>query len=62
MLATGQPSLASRPTFGCSQLAGEFAGREAVLAQLARSGELSGGTYRVAVEDVMASDSHACVL
>jgi uncharacterized protein len=49
-------------TAGCSQLAGEFAGREAVLAQLARSGELSGGTYRVAVEHVMASDSHACVL
>jgi uncharacterized protein len=49
-------------TPGRSRLAGELAGREAVLAQLARSSELSGGTYRVAVEDVMASDAHASVL
>lgn len=49
-------------TPGRSQLAGEFVGREAVLEQLARSGELSGGTYRVAVEDVLASDAHASVL
>lgn len=49
-------------TPGRSRLAGEFSGREAVLAQLARSGDLSGGTYRVAVEDAMASDRRASVL
>jgi ketosteroid isomerase-like protein len=49
-------------TPGRSQLAGRFAGREAVLAQLVRSAELSGGTYRVAVEDIMASDARASVL
>jgi ketosteroid isomerase-like protein len=49
-------------TPGRSQLAGEFVGRKAVLAQLARSSELSGSTYRVTVEDVLASDARASVL
>jgi hypothetical protein len=37
-------------------------GRDAVLRQLRRSAELSDGTYRIAVEDVMASDRHVTVL
>lgn len=49
-------------TPGQSLLAGSWAGREAVLAQLSRSAELTAGTYRVEVEDVMASDRHATVL
>ncbi len=49
-------------TPGSSQLAGEFVGRDAVLAQLGRSAQLTDGTYRVEVEEIMPGDHHASVL
>lgn len=55
------PSVTSH-TPGRNALAGTARGRDAVLGQLRRSAELSNGTYRVVVEDVMASDRHAAVL
>ena len=49
-------------TPGSSLLAGDPAGRDAVLAQLGRSRELSGGTYAIEVLDVLAGDHHAAVV
>lgn len=49
-------------TPGRSQLAGEHVGRDAVLAHLSHSAELSEGSYRIEIEDIMASDRHASVL
>jgi ketosteroid isomerase-like protein len=49
-------------TAGRSRLAGRRVGVGAVLSQLARSSELSGGTYRIEVEDIAAGEDHAVVL
>lgn len=49
-------------TPGSSLLAGSPAGRDAVLVQLGRGRELSGGTYRIEVLDVLAGDHHAAVV
>jgi len=49
-------------TPGRSQLAGTASGREAVIAQLGKSRELSGGTYRITVEDTLGGEAHAAVV
>ncbi|MDQ3725856.1 MAG: nuclear transport factor 2 family protein [Actinomycetota bacterium] len=49
-------------TPGSSELAGEYVGRDAVLAQLGRSHQLTEGTYRIEVEEIMSGDRHATVL
>lgn len=64
-LATIDAALAPEVTWttpGRNLLAGTYEGRDAVLAQLARSGELTGGTYATEVRDVLASDAHVAVL
>jgi uncharacterized protein len=43
---------------GRSQLAGEYAGVDAVLGFFGRTMELTGGTFRVDVHDVVANDEH----
>lgn len=49
-------------TPGSSPLAGTARGRDAVLVQLGRARELSAGTYRIEVEDVLGGDGHAAVV
>jgi ketosteroid isomerase-like protein len=49
-------------TPGESRLAGTVVGREAVVAHLGRSRELSDGTYEVQVEDVLGGDGHAAAV
>lgn len=49
-------------TPGDNALAGTARGRAAVLAQLGRSRELSGGTYRIEVEDWLGGAAHAAVV
>ena len=49
-------------TPGGNLLAGDPEGRDAVLAQLRRSAELTGGTYRVEVLDVLEGVDHAAVV
>jgi hypothetical protein len=43
---------------GRSRLSGEKLGRDATFGYFAQIGELSGGTFRAAVHDVVASDEH----
>lgn len=43
-------------------MAGTHSGREAVLGFLSREFEVSGGTYRVEVHDVLANDEHVVAL
>jgi uncharacterized protein len=45
-------------TPGRGPFAGDHEGRDATLASFAVEHELSGGTYRVAVHDVLTSDDH----
>lgn len=47
---------------GRGPLAGDHQGKGQVLATLAKQGELSGGTFRVEVHDVLANDEHAVLL
>ena len=47
---------------GASPLAGDHSGREAVFAFFSRSAELSGGTLRIELHDVLANDEHAVAL
>lgn len=47
---------------GNSPLAGEHRGRDAVFALFARIAELSGGTIRMELHDVLANDEHAVAL
>ncbi|MGH9278567.1 MAG: nuclear transport factor 2 family protein, partial [Acidimicrobiales bacterium] len=47
---------------GTSQVAGEYQGKEAVAGYVGRLAELSGGTLRFAVHDVLASDGHGVAL
>ncbi len=44
---------------GNNLLTGEHRGRDAVFAFFARIAELSGGTYRAELHDVLANDEHA---
>jgi ketosteroid isomerase-like protein len=43
---------------GRSQVAGEYAGKQAVLGYVATLGELSGGTLRFELHDLLTSDGH----
>jgi uncharacterized protein (TIGR02246 family) len=47
---------------GQSPLAGEFHGREAAFAAFQREFQLSGGTYRPQLHDVLANDKHTVAL
>jgi ketosteroid isomerase-like protein len=47
---------------GRSPLAGDYKGKDEVFAFFAKLVELSGGTFRVDVHDVLANDEHAVVL
>ncbi len=47
---------------GTSQLAGEYRGKEEVLGFLGKSFELSGGTLRLEIHDILANDEHGTVL
>jgi ketosteroid isomerase-like protein len=47
---------------GNNPLSGEYRGRDAVFAMFARTAELSGGTLRIELHDVLANDEHAVAL
>ena len=47
---------------GSGPLAGEHRGRDAVLAAMRRFEQLSGGTIRTEVHDILANDEHAVAL
>ena len=47
---------------GNNQLSGVHRGRDAVFAVFAKVGELSGGTYKIELHDVLANDEHAVAL
>jgi ketosteroid isomerase-like protein len=47
---------------GRGPLAGDHRGKDQVLATLAQQAELSGGTFRVEVHDILANDEHGAVL
>jgi ketosteroid isomerase-like protein len=47
---------------GHSQVSGDFAGRDEVLQWLARSFELTGGTLRIELHDVLAGEDHVAAL
>ncbi|MGH3331362.1 MAG: nuclear transport factor 2 family protein [Nocardioidaceae bacterium] len=49
-------------TPGRNPLSGRYSGREATLASFARELDLSGGTYKVTVHDVLANDEHTVAL
>jgi ketosteroid isomerase-like protein len=44
---------------GRNQLSGDFRGREAVLATLQKTFELTGGTFKLDIHEVLANDAHA---
>ena len=48
--------------FGNNQLAGVHRGRDAVFATFAKTAELSGGTFKIDVHDIVANDEHAVAL
>ncbi len=47
---------------GNNPLSGEYKGRDAVFAVFARTAELSGGTFKIELHDVLANDQHAVAL
>ena len=47
---------------GSSVLAGQYEGKGATLAWFARVAEITGGTVRLNIRDVLANDEHAIVL
>jgi uncharacterized protein len=47
---------------GASQLAGDYRGHQEVLGFLGRVVEITGGTFRLEIHDVLANDSHGTVL
>jgi len=47
---------------GTNLLSGEYGGRQAVLAFLGRLAPLSGGTFRVELHDLLASEQHGAAL
>ena len=48
--------------FGRNQLAGVHRGRDAVFAIFAKTAELSGGTFKIDLHDVVANDDHAVAI
>jgi ketosteroid isomerase-like protein len=47
---------------GTNQLAGDYHGHDEVIAYLGKLMELSGGTFRLDVHDILANDQHGTVL
>ena len=47
---------------GTGPLSGDYKGRDAVFAFFARIAEMSGGTFRIELHDVLANDEHAVAL
>src|SRR5713226_7362004 len=47
---------------GRNQMAGDFAGKDAVFGQFAKLMELTGGTFKLEIHDILANDTHAVVL
>ena len=47
---------------GNSQISGEHRGRDAVFAMFAKTTQLSGGTFKIELHDVLANDEHAVAL
>ncbi len=47
---------------GNSPLAGDYRGRDSVLAYFGKSVELTGGTLKVEVHDILANDEHGVAL
>ena len=47
---------------GNNQISGEHKGRDAVFAVFGKLAQLSGGTFRIELHDVLANDEHAVVL
>lgn len=47
---------------GRSPLAGDYRGLEEILGFFAKSGELTGGTLRLEIHDILANDDHVVVL
>ena len=47
---------------GHNQLSGDFRGRDAVLATFQKTFELSGGSFKLEIHDVLANDAHVVVL
>jgi uncharacterized protein len=47
---------------GRNQLSGTYRGKEAVFANFQKAAELTGGTFKFEIHDVLANDQHAVVL
>jgi ketosteroid isomerase-like protein len=47
---------------GRSQLAGDHRGMDAILGSFAKTAELTGGTFRIDLHDVVADDEHAVAI
>ena len=47
---------------GVSPISGEHRGREAVFAVFAKTAELSGGSFKIGLHDVLANDEHTVAL
>ncbi len=47
---------------GNSQISGEHKGRDAVFAVFAKVGQISGGTFKIELHDVIANDEHTVVV
>ena len=47
---------------GKSPLAGDYRGVDAVLEQFGKVFELTGGTFKIEIHDILANDTHAVVL
>jgi ketosteroid isomerase-like protein len=64
-METFAPLLADDVVFhfpGRGSLAGDHLGKDQVLANLAKQAELSGGTFRVELHDILANDEHGVAL
>lgn len=48
--------------FGRNQLAGVHRGRDAVFAMFAKTAELTGGTFKIDIHDVVANDEHTVAI
>jgi ketosteroid isomerase-like protein len=49
-------------TPGCNQLSGDYRGADEILGFFAKTMELSGGTFRAELHDVVANDDHAVAI
>jgi ketosteroid isomerase-like protein len=47
---------------GSNQLSGDFRGHEAIMGMFGKLMEVTGGTFRIDIHDVLANDTHGTVL